>query len=209
MGQLMEKLEPGNEKDLLEQALRALAPLIDVLNYAQSDGASSVQVFKNYCSAISKLEMLGFDTLAAVSKERLPQIKNDLVQLHYVVSEGEEFVNEQAKCRVVKWLNTLKSSLGDKLESYLIRRTFIENACPKELKDFVSVMVGTFATSEAAVERCFYKHKLQHCKLRERMNDELVNDILFIKYNGKHVEPEGGDADGDEDFEPIDTELFD
>jgi hypothetical protein len=37
--------------------------------------------------------------------------------------------------------------------------------------------------SEAAVERCFSVHKFIHSPLRASMSDELVDDILFIRYN--------------------------
>ena len=54
---------------------------------------------------------------------------------------------------------------------------------PRRLELFVNNKITKIAVSEAAVERCFSLHKLVHSALRSSLSNELVIDILFIRYN--------------------------
>ena len=66
------------------------------------------------------------------------------------------------------------------------------------------------AVSEASVERCFNIHKRMHSPFRASISPDVVDDVLFIRYNNPY-KFKFDDDDEDEqspitDFVPFDQE---
>ena len=88
--------------------------------------------------------------------------------------------NEETTLR--KWLEAFNVQ---ELYDLIVDREFHgENATvPRSVRFFIDKKLPTIIALEAAVERCFSLHKLIHCPLRVSLSDEVVNDILFVRYN--------------------------
>ena len=54
---------------------------------------------------------------------------------------------------------------------------------PRKLRLFVKEKMSKIVVSEAAAERCFSAHKRIHTPMRASLHDEIVDDLLYIRYN--------------------------
>ena len=70
-------------------------------------------------------------------------------------------------------------------EEYAADREFhgYDTPVPRKLEMFIKFKLNKISTSEAAVERCFSSHKLIHSPMRASLSDEIVDKLLFIRYN--------------------------
>ena len=64
----------------------------------------------------------------------------------------------------------------------------IKNSCtnvplPRKLRLFVKEKMSKIPVSEAAVERYFSAHKRIHTPMWASLHDEIVDDLLYIRYN--------------------------
>ncbi len=74
-----------------------------------------------------------------------------------------------------------------------------------KLGKFEKFVLARILVSEAQVERVFSRHKSTHTKMRSNLANELVEKILYVRYNGPlcKVEPTI-----DRDFEIVDENKF-
>ena len=95
---------------------------------------------------------------------------------------GTRNLEENEETTLRKWLEALNVQ---GLYDLIVDREFHgENATvPRSVRFFIDKKLPKIIASEAAVERCFSLHKLIHCPLRASLSDEVVNDILFVRYN--------------------------
>ena len=164
-----------------EMAITALEPFIRVLNISQTDGCTWRRVFTEYEAAINEVKDKGFHGLAIIAEARKEMLINDVVALDLFVQNKRE-LSEDEENNLRNWLNTFGNMEFDQL---IADRDFNgEHATvPRRLELFVNNKITKIAVSEAAVERCFSLHKLVHSALRSSLSNELVIDILFIRYN--------------------------
>ena len=169
----------------INNIVNALEPFIDVLNSAQSDEADWMSVYSSYCSAIQTTRLKGFDSLVTVAENRRHMLLNEVVALLLYV-EKHQNLDLQKEQRIKRWLSALNVP---EFEKYVADREFhgVNATVPRRLRLFIDHKIKGVAVSEAAVERCFSVHKLVHSSLRASLTDEIVNDILFIRYNIKFV----------------------
>jgi hypothetical protein len=136
-------------------------------------------------------------------------VLNDIVKLDLFM-KGECELSEQSESRLVKWLGALGV---DSFEKYVCDREFHGNVAeaPRRLRLFVEHKIPTIAVSEASVERCFSMHKQIHTPLRSSLSDDLVQDILYIRYNHTHLFPNvftirKTECDDEDDMEPFEQD---
>lgn len=167
----------------IDNAIAALSPFITVLNIAQKDGCDWSTLYKEFCKAVAKTSECGRDSLAAVAEKRRDFLMNPIVCLDLFVNEKVP-LTEACERRLTKWLEALGIC---EFSQYICDREFHTVAnTPRRLRLFLDHKVKSIAVSEAAVERCFNIHKLIHTPMRSSISDELVDDILFIRYNHSH-----------------------
>ena len=59
----------------------------------------------------------------------------------------------------------------------------IDKKTSENLLKFKRIVLSKFSVSEAEVERVFARHKAVHTNMRARLQNELVEQMLFIRYN--------------------------
>ena len=101
----------------------------------------------------------------------------------------------------------------DDFQTYLADRIFSPSGTvvplPRKLRLFVKEKMTKIPVSEAAVERCFSAHKRIHTPMRASLNDEIVDDLLYIRYNrqSKHGKIcENSDIESDANLDLIEFE---
>ena len=178
-----ENLQPlqVRESEKIVQAERAIKPFVDVLNLSHSDGVSWPNVYSAFINSIQITEESGFENLAGIAKQRIPMMLNEIVALDLFI-KGERPLEPAEERKINTWL--LAINVTDFME-YVANREFHgpEVPLPRLLGLFYKEKLKRIAVSEAAVERCFYKHKLIHCPMKAAMKDDIVEDCLFIRYN--------------------------
>lgn len=203
-GDQTRNLEISNELsdnlDLIENSILALTPFVDVLNKSQKDGEGWPKLYSAYFNAISKVSERGLDKISEIAEIRKKWIKNPIVSLDLYLNKAEE-IDEETVEILYKWMEALKI---DDFKKYTADREFNPKSIPsKRLKLFHEEKLKCIAISEAAVERCFSIHKLIHTPLRNRHSDDIVEDILFIRYNHKVVETIDIDEKDIDEFEKL------
>lgn len=171
--------------DLIENSIIALTPFIDVLNKSQQDGTGWPKIYSEYCNAIEKTSERGLDKISDIAENRKKWIKNPIVCLDLYLNKIEE-IDDNAVEKLYKWMGALKI---EDFKKYTADREFNPNSIPsRRLKLFHEEKLKCISISEAAVERCFSIHKLIHSPLRAKLTDDIVEDILFIRYNYEIIE---------------------
>ena len=168
------------------------------MNAAQSDKSDWMSVFKKLKKVISDARSKGMDRIAEIAEARLPLIQNEIISLASI-HNSPEYYNVQHEPKIINWLNALQI-LG--FQQYLINKEFEPTATmDRRLQMFVDHRLATIPVSEAAVERNFSAQKLVHSKVRASLSDDVVNDILFIRYNKKKLCPNFFNDDLDLDLD--------
>lgn len=179
---LPENLEKCN---LIDYSIQALTPFIDILNNSQVDGASWTTFYTDYCHAINKTSQRGLHKIVEIAEKRRSWVKNPIVKMDLYLNNIEE-IDDQTIELLFEWTHALK--IPD-FKKYTADKEFNSRAVPsRKLKLFHTEKLKSIAISEASVERCFSQHKLIHTPLRASIKDDLVEDILYIRYNTKVIQ---------------------
>ena len=157
-----------------------LQPFMHVLNLAQTDGVSYPSIYAAFDKAVTSARKKGLDGVVAVCEKRRMMLKNELVSLHSLKNNPSDY-NSLHENRIKQWL--LARGLPE-FDRYLADVEFLEPPeMPRRLRLFIDHRLCSITSSEAAVERCFSMHKMVHSRVRANLSDEIVNDVLFIRYN--------------------------
>ena len=173
-------LRNKDDTDKLEAAVIALKPLIDVLNLTQTDGMDWCTTYKSIESMLHIYEDTGRDSMVSIIKRRLQLIENPLVKLIRFVEQNSE-LDDDTCAELNNWFNALKLfEFEEFLADYILCGT---RRIPRKFELFYKYKLPRIAVSEASVERCFGIHKRIHTPLRASLTNDIVEDILFIRYN--------------------------
>lgn len=175
--------EKQQKVSCVEGAVSALQPFIAGLNIAQTDGTSWEEVYHSFENAVRQTREKGYDKVAEVAEARRHMLLNEIVMLNLFVTR-ELTLNETQEARLIRWLRALHVN---EISQYIADREFIgDNAeIPRRLRLFIEHRMRCIPVSEAAVERCFSSHKMVHSSLRAALTDDIVDDLLYIRYNHK------------------------
>lgn len=177
--------ENSDKLDLIDGSIIALTPFIDILNKSQEDGAGWPEFYKDFCNSITKTSDRGFNEIVDIAEIRKKWIKNPIVCFYLYLNNMDE-IDDDVLERLYKWTDAL--NIPD-FRKYSADREFNSNpVLSRRLKLFLNEKIKSIAISEASVERCFSAHKLIHTPLRASLTDDLVEDILYIRYNTKMFE---------------------
>ena len=136
-----------------------MEPFINVLKLCQKDGSEWNKIYREFVNAIAEVQSKGLENVALVAQSRKSWILNDIIALNAINVTG--------------------------FEEYAADREFhgYDTPVPRKLEMFIKFKLNKISTSEAAVERCFSFHKLIHSPMRASLSDEIVDKLLFIRYN--------------------------
>lgn len=211
LSHLLAARETEHEQRLCEQVdsvIAALKPFVKVLNTAQSDGSGWNDVYQGFAASITQSYDKGLQNVAAVAERRLPLLCNEVVKLQLFMN-GSVLLDELSEGRISSWLKALKIN---EFADYLADREFhgVTAPVPRRLRIFMEHKLPKIAVSEAAVERCFSRHKIIHSKYRASLTDDVVNDILFIRYNVSWMFPDyNNDISEDQENDLLALHSFD
>lgn len=95
--------------------------------------------------------------------------------------ENEYILTESDIDTLITWTNALGIP---EFEFYVMEKLFNPKiGIPRRLDAFLKYKIPGISVSEAAVERCFSKHKRIHSEVRASLHASTVDDLLFIRYN--------------------------
>ena len=174
--------DTSSDLERVNAVVSALQPFIHVLNLAQTDGCSWPSLYRAFDDAVDKCRQRGLDGVVAVAESRRFMLLNDLVAIQQFTSGILLNLDTETENRIVRWFNALGVS---DFSTYLADREFHGTSAtvPRRLKLFLDHKLQQFTVSEAAVERCFSVHKSIHTPLRASLSKDMVDHILFVRYN--------------------------
>jgi hypothetical protein len=189
----------------LNSAINALKPLIDVLNLSQMDGTSWESMHNSMKSLIKIYNDTGRDSMIGIIKKRIHLFENPITRFIEFLSNGKD-LNESDSKSLIKWTNALRIP---EFEEYLADYVLCgRKNLSKKCELFYKYKILKIAVSEAAVERCFGIHKKIHSDIRSTLKNDIVEDILFIRYNYNERINTGSEFDNETETSCI-VPLFD
>ena len=167
------------EKNDLEKSQKLIQPVIDVLNYSQKNDATW-DVF------INKYKNLMTDqTLPRVTVDSLKKYEKYLVNCITEILNAIENASEISE-KTSDWLRSFSIDRLTDIETAAMMHSIdssIDKKTSENLLKFKWIVLSKFSVSEAEVERVFARHKAVHTNMRARLQNELVEQMLFIRYN--------------------------
>ena len=167
------------EKNDLEKSQKLIQPVIDVLNYSQKNDATW-DVF------INKYKKLMTDqTLPRVTVDSLKKYEKYLVNCITEILNAIENASEISE-KTSDWLRSFSIDRLTDIETAAMMLSIdssIDKKTSENLLKFKRIVLSKFSVSEAEVERVFARHKAVHTNMRARLQNELVEQMLFIRYN--------------------------
>ena len=161
----------------------------NILNFAQSDSSNWEKLFDNIVSEKRKRRSLGFPEMADIIAWYIPWLEN-LVSLALQILKEKGDFSEDAIGSAIEWINMASPKIGEKLQQYYLSIVMdSQSTIELSLKVFRDQFLKRIPTSEAAVERVFSRHKLVHTSMRAKMKSEIVEKMLFVRYNLRYLYP--------------------
>lgn len=185
--------------NIIEQianSISAIEPLINLLNLSQGDGTNWIEFNEMFHNTTRKIHEAGRDGLYRIISGRTTMLLNPITKLLLFLDKKIE-LNEIDIQILIKWFDALE--IPD-FEKFVADCEFHQNVdIPWKLKLFIKFKIPGIAISEASVERCFSVHKRIHSSFRASLSNDIVEDLLFIRYNQTFLQSEYDDHSGDEE----------
>ena len=165
------------EKNDLEKSQKLIQPVIDVLNYSQKNDA----IWDVFINKYKKL--MTDQTLPRVTVDSLKKYEKYLVNCITEILNAIENASEISE-KTSDWLRSFSiDRLTDIETAAMMHSIDIDKKTSENLLKFKRIVLSKFSVSEAEVERVFARHKAVHTNMRARLQNELVEQMLFIRYN--------------------------
>ena len=86
--------------------------------------------------------------------------------------------------KTMNWVKGVSPKIGDHLKEHYLRVIMEASIDPKiQSKAFRDQLLKKNPMSEAAFERVFSRHKLVHSPLKSCLKLDIVDKMLFVRYN--------------------------
>ena len=184
--QELEKREivAGEELECVQSALVLLNPVIGLLNYAQSNNSNWVDFLEKVNRVKSDISLPAIVVSSMVAYEKCTV--NCVTEIVNCVEDKVPEISPISQ----KWLENLSKERLEELDHLIMMRSIssqTEENVTGQLRKFVDKIVKKIMLSEAEVERVFSRHKSIHTKLRAQLSPEIVEKMLFVRYNAKKL----------------------
>ena len=124
-------------------------------------------------------------TLPRVTVDSLKKYEKYLVNCITEILNAIENASEISE-KTSDWLRSFSIDRLTDIETAAMMHSIdssIDKKTSENLLKFKRIVLSKFSVSEAEVERVFARHKAVHTNMRARLQNELVEQMLFIRYN--------------------------